>query len=263
MDERSTALVTGASGGIGLELARLLAADGHDLVLVSRGGERLEEARGALAARYGVRVLARPADLSVPGAAASLVRDLPDEWKRIDVLVNNAAFGTYGPFAETPVEETLGMMRLNMEALAHLTALLLPSMRAAGHGRILNVASVAGFTPGPLMNVYYATKAFVVSFSEALARELAGSGVTVTVLCPGPVRTGFQKRAGIGPSRSLRIFPPMDAAKAARIGVRAMKRGRTVAVAGLGNRLVVLLIRLLPRRAAVELAYRFQAGRKR
>jgi short-subunit dehydrogenase len=255
------ALVTGASGGIGLEIARLLAADAYDIILVARSKERLDAVAAELSARHAVRTLALPADLSLPGAAADLLREIPDGWQKIDVLVNNAGFGTYGPFAETPVDEILGMMRLNMEALAHLTRLVLPSMLAARRGRILNVSSVAGFTSGPLMAAYYATKAFELHLSEAIAEEVAGSGVTVTVLCPGPTATGFGARAKIGRSRLNRFVPPMSAAAVARIGYRAMLRGKPVAVAGLGNRAIVFFVRLLPRRFAVRVVLRLQASR--
>lgn len=263
MSGRRIALVTGGSSGIGLETARLLAADRYDLVLVARGQGRLEAAARDIATSSGARVLTRPADLSEPGAGGELVRRLPGEWSRIDLLVNNAAFGTYGPFADTPLDESLRMMRVNMESLVELTGLLLPAMLASGSGRILNIASVAAYTPGPLMSVYYATKAFVLSFSEAIARELSGSGVTVTAFCPGPVRTAFQERAGIGPHRFSGIFAPMSAERAARIGYRAMRRGKRTEAAGLGNRLLVLFIRAAPRRLVTDLVFLAQSGRKR
>ncbi len=184
------ALVTGASSGIGLELARLLAADGYALTLVARRGSTLE----LIAAELGdAQVVA--ADLGVPGAVEQVVAAAP----AVDVLVNNAGVGDFGPFAATDPNKTATMLQLNIAALTELTRAYLPGMLERGHGQVLNVASTAAFQPGPLMAVYYATKAYVLSFSEAVAEEVRGSGVTVTALCPGPTESGFQGR------RSARI----------------------------------------------------------
>ena len=187
-----TALITGASSGIGLELAKLFARDGYELVLVARRVERLEELGRELTQRHGVRCHTISVDLAQPDAAAEIVRRLEGAGPAVDVLVNNAGFGVLGPLATTEPETAGRMIRVNIEALTQLTRALLPGMLARRRGRILNVASTAGFAPGPLMAVYYATKAYVISFSEALAEELRGTGVTVTVLCPGPTRTEFQ-----------------------------------------------------------------------
>src|SRR5260221_5498300 len=187
---RSTALVTGASSGIGLDLARLLAGSEHDLVLVARGGTALQRIGDELAGRHRVRATVFPADLSDDASPAALVRELERQGIAIDVLINNAGSGTHGPFPGADLEGQLRMLRLNVTALTHLTGLLLPRMLARGNGRIMNVASTAAFQAGPLMAVYYATKAYVLHFSEALSIELLGSGVTVTALCPGPTTTG-------------------------------------------------------------------------
>jgi short-subunit dehydrogenase len=180
------ALVTGASGGIGLEVARVLAGKGYDLALVARSGDRLE----ALAAELGGASVV-VADLSSPSAPAEVAGAIPD----VDVLVNNAGVGAYGLFADADLGATMAMVALNVGALTELTHRYLPGMLARGSGRILNVASTAAFFPGPLMSVYYATKSYVLSFSEGLAEEVRGTGVTVTALCPGPTATGFQAAA--------------------------------------------------------------------
>jgi uncharacterized protein len=200
------ALVTGASGGIGLELARLFAADGHDLVLVSRGAERLGVISRDLEDRFKVEVRAIPRDLSNPIAPASLF----DECGEIDFLVNNAGFGSLGTFVESDPAMLGEMLQVNVAALTQLTRLFLPTMVERGAGRILNVASTAAFQPGPLMAVYYASKAYVLSFSEAIRDELNGTGVTVTTVCPGPTRTSFDSRAEVARPRLLnsRIMEP-------------------------------------------------------
>lgn len=242
---RERAVVTGATTGIGYELARLLAADGHDLTIVARSTQVLERVAGELAERHGVAVSPISMDLSLPGAASELFASLSG--RPIEVLVNNAGFGTYGPFAETDLDATLGMIRLNVEALTHLTRLVLPGMMEEGRGRILNVASTAAFQPGPLMAVYYATKAYVLHFTEALAEELRNAPVTVTVLCPGPTSTAFQKRADMEDSGLMRYLGVMDAATVAEAGYRGMWRGRRIVIPGLMNRLTPLSVRLTPR----------------
>lgn len=257
------ALVTGASGGIGLEIAKILAAEGRPLVLAARSETRLTEIAADLSGRHRIPVHVVTVDLSESGAAKRLHRRAVELGAAPDVLVNNAAFATHGPFAATATDESLAMMRLNMEALVHLTALSLPAMIERGRGRILNVGSTAAFQPGPYMAIYYASKAFVVHYSEALSAELAGTGVTVTAFCPGPVRTGFQKRAGIGYGGALRFVRPMSAEAAARAGVDAMNRGRRLAIPGVFNRMVPLAARVLPRRWSTGILRRVQAGRNR
>jgi len=259
---RPVVLITGASSGIGLEMAGILAADGRELVLTARSEKRLEETAYRLASERSVPVHVRAADLSEPGGAERLYRSLESDGISVGALVNNAGFGTWGPFRETPASESLAMMRLNMEAVVHLTALCLPSMLDAGSGKILNVASTAAFQPGPLMAIYYATKAFVLHFSEALARELEGTGVTVTAFCPGPVRTGFGERAGIGRIGGLaRMIRPMSAEEAARAGLVAMERGKPLVIPGLVNRMTALSAKLMPRRLTTRLVHRVQAER--
>lgn len=241
------ALVTGASSGIGRALAIELAADGHDVVLVARTQERLEGLATELTNAHGVRAAVVPLDLTVATAPDALVDAMGEAASRLDVLVNNAGFGTFGPFAETPDAETTAMLQLNVTALTRLTRLFLPGMQARGSGRVLNVASTAAFQPGPLMAVYYASKAYVLSFSGALSEELRGSGVTVTALCPGPTRTEFHARADMEASGLLRAGSIMSAEKVARIGYRAARRGKRVVIPGLLNRLVAFAQRFFPR----------------
>jgi short-subunit dehydrogenase len=233
----STALVTGASGGIGLEIARVLAAD-HDLVLVARSADRLGEIAAEL---NGARVLA--IDLADPDAVARIVGEVPE----VDVLVNNAGVGDFGPFVEADPAKLDTLIALNIGALTRLTRAYLPGMLARKQGRILNVASTAAFQPGPLMAVYYATKAYVLSLSEALAEETRGTGVTVTALCPGPTASGFQAGAAMEGSKLVRGRKLPTAESVARYGVAAMRKGDVVAVPGVRNKMLASSIRVTPR----------------
>ncbi len=253
---RPLAVVTGATVGIGCELSRLLARDGHDLAVVARDEARLRQVAEELSGRHGVDVTWVVQDLSRPGAAAGLVTRLAE--RPVDVLVNNAGFGTFGPFAETDLEASLRMIRLNVSALTELTGLLLPAMLERGAGRILNVASTAAFQPGPLMAVYYATKAYVLHFSEALAEELRGSPVTVTALCPGPTKTEFHKRADMEGSGLLRHLGVMDAASVAAAGYRGMLSGRRIVIPGVMNKAGPLALRIAPRRLTTRVVRRLQ-----
>jgi short-subunit dehydrogenase len=243
---RPTALVTGASWGIGWELASLCARDGHDLVLVARTEERLTELEKDLEGRYQASVRVVPMDLTEPGAPRSLYNELSQSGVEIDVLINNAGFGDVGPFSEADTAKLLDMLQLNVVALTHLTRLFLPGMLGRGRGRILNVASTAAFQPGPFMAVYYATKAYVLSFSEALTGECSGTGVTVTALCPGPTATEFQSRARMGGAK-LRRLRMMDARPVAEEGYRAMMNGTAIVVNGFQNRLLAQSVRFAPR----------------
>jgi len=237
-----TVLITGASGGIGEEFAKLFAARGDHLVLASRNGEKLERLAASLSP---ARVEPLAIDLSTADAPAKVQSFLDAKGIAVDILVNNAGFGTFGAFAENPLEDELAQIQLNVTTLTHLTKLLLPGMLRRGRGKILNVASTAAFQPGPLMAVYYATKAYVLSFSEALANELKGSGVTVTCLCPGGTRTGFMARAKMGDPEVLsKKSVMMDAAVVARRGIDALMKGKRLVIPGLLNKLLAHSTRL-------------------
>lgn len=253
-----TALITGASTGIGRDLAELFARDGHHLIVTARNESLLQELATRLRDQYHVNVDLIVQDLSAPDAPQRIFEQLQS--KPIDYLVNNAGFGTHGPFAESDLPNELAMLQVNIVALTHLTRLFLQPMLQRRGGRIMNVASVAGFLPGPLMAVYFATKAYVLSFSEALASEIAGSGVTVTALCPGATKTEFQRRAGIENSALFKMNA-MSSATAARIGYKAMMRGRRSVVTGLSNKFSVLGIRFIPRRTAAAMAKKLNETR--
>ena len=256
------ALVTGASSGIGRELARLAAKDRFDVVLVARRRERLEELAGELSARYGATVEIVEADLAAPDSAKTVFAAASARTGGVDVLVNSAGLGVHGLFADTPLEREVETIHVNVLALTELTKHCVPGMIDRGHGRILNVASTAAFQPGPLMAVYYATKAYVLSFTEALAEELTGTGVTATALCPGPTMTEFQSRAGFGNVPLLRGPLVWDAAGVARVGWEGAKRGKRVVIPGLANRVLALGARLSPRRLSTKIARRLQEKRK-
>ena len=247
----STVLITGASGGIGYELAKLFARDHHNVVLVARSADKLAEVAAELQP-MGVSVKAMALDLGQPFAPKFLFEQL--QGMAVDILINNAGFGSYGEFAEMPEEEIVGQINLNITALTELTRLFLPAMIARRSGRIMNVASTAGFQPGPLLAVYYATKAYVISFSEAIANELQHSGVTVTCFCPGATHTGFAKRAGTEKSRLFKQFGAMSGEKVAQAGYRAVMEGRTLVISGVNNWLVAQSSRFAPRKMVTAIS---------
>jgi len=251
-------LITGATSGIGWELARLFAGDGYDLVLVSRYDSTLRASGKKLESTYGISVKYIVKDLSHPASPQEIFNELQKDTVRIDILVNNAGFGAYGPFAETDLMTERQMMQLNMVTPTHLTKLFLDEMLKSGGGKILNVASTAAFQPGPLMAVYYATKAYLLSFSEAIASELEGTGVTVTALCPGPTSTGFGKRAKMEGARLVRGKIVMDAETVARIGYKGLMRGKTLVVPGLINKILRLGPRTLPRKLVARMVKSIQ-----
>jgi short-subunit dehydrogenase len=259
---RGTALVTGASSGIGLELARELAANGHSLILVARDRVRLAATAEELHSKYGVSVHVEARDLSDPGAAEELWSTLAATGHTVDILVNNAGVGAYGELADQSIDVVTAMQMINVVALTSLTRLALPGMLARKRGRILNVASVVGYQPGgPRMAVYYATKSYVLSFSKGLARELEGSGVSVTALSPGVTKSSFEDRAGAGRTRLYTLVPQSTAKAVASVGYRAMMRGRRVAIPGLMTRLLSIAGELPPRVVALEVNARRAAGK--
>ena len=255
--KRDRALVTGASSGIGLEIARLLAAKGFDLILSARDKDVLDILAADLSARHGIEAHVVTADLARQGAAAALYGEIAATGKQVDILVNNAGFATFGWFSQIDLATERDELSVNVVALTELAKLFLPGMLERRKGRILNLASTAAFQPGPLMAVYYASKAYVLHFSEAIAYELRGTGVTVTALCPGPIPTGFQKRAGIERSKTA-SGRTMNAATVARQGLDAMLRGKTLVIPGFMNMAMAWAIRLSPRWLVPRLVARMQ-----
>ncbi len=245
---KQTVLITGASGGLGLALAHRFAKDGYNLILTARGADKLLKAKTELEADYGVAVTPIPLDLAAPFAADTLMAAIRERELTVDILVNNAGFGDFGDFADSNIEKQSAMVQLNIVALMELTHAVLGDMRKAGRGKILNVASIAAFQQGPYMSVYYATKAFVLSFSQAIARELKGSGITVTALCPGPIDTGFVDAADLENSKLFRSMPVATADAVADYGYRALMKGKQVAIHGKRNRLMIFATRFVPRR---------------
>ena len=242
-----TVLITGASSGIGLELARCFAADESRLVLVARNTGALQSLADELRRAHGTRTTVLTADLSRPESPARVFNELQQAGVTVDVLVNNAGFGAHGAFAGLPLRRQLEMIQVNVAALTELTGLFLPGMLERKRGGVLNVGSVAGFLSGPGMAVYFATKAYVLSFSEALAGELADTGLTVTALCPGPTATNFGMVAR-GPKTRQFKAPKMTAEAVARCGHRAFRRGRVLCLPGLHNHFLIALTRITPRR---------------
>jgi uncharacterized protein len=243
---RQTALVTGASSGIGRDLAHQFAAGGYDLVVVARRAAALDELIAEVTRTHGVGASAIAADLATPSAPAEIQAQLDRAGTRIDVVVNNAGFGLGGPVAALPLDRQLEMIQVNVTALTALTRLFLPGMVERNQGGILNVGSTAGFQPGPLMAVYYATKAYVVSFTEALAEEVTGSDLRVSCLCPGPTVTEFAETAKMTNSNLFRR-ETMTAADVARIGYEGWKKGRVVVIPGRSNRMGAAMVRIAPR----------------
>jgi len=261
MADRKTALITGASFGIGLELARIFAREGHNLVLVARSADKLRQLASELEKAHGARSLILAVDLTDPGAPAYVLDQTTRANVVVDILVNNAGFGQYGLFVENDLEECLRQIQLNVTALTHLTRLYLPKMIERKSGRILNVASTAAFQPGPLMAVYFATKAYVLHFSEALANELAASGVTVTCLCPGATKTEFHKRAKATEMKLLKMGS-MDARTVAEDGYRALMAGKPVVISGFKNWLFAQSVRLGPRGIVTAIVRKTQESKR-
>ncbi len=251
---RRTALITGASSGFGLQFVRRFAADRFDVVLVARRGAPMEELAAEMEERHGVATVVLPKDLAEPGAAADVMANLGERGVRVDALVNNAGFSTYGPLAETDLDVTIEMLRVNVLALTELTRRCLPGMIERGWGRVLNLGSVGSFGPAPMTAAYAATKAYVLSLSLALREELVGTGVTVTALCPGPTATGFQARAEMADSVLMAGKNLPGAVEVADAGYDAMTRGRPYLVTGASSRAFAFGSRFLPRTTMARIA---------
>jgi uncharacterized protein len=252
-----TVLITGASSGIGCEMARLFAADKSGLVLAARRKEKLDPLAEELRRDCGVQVRVMAVDLADPGSPRAIFDSLAEQRVTVDVVVNNAGFGAVGPVADLPLERQRDMIQVNVAALTQLTRLFLPGMIERRSGGVLNVGSTAGFQPGPLMAVYYATKAYVLFFSEALAEETAGTGVRVTCLAPGPTATEFAAASGMEKKLLFRLGT-MDARSVARAGYNGFRRGRTLVIPGLKNRLGAFAVRFAPRKWVRKLVKRLQ-----
>jgi short-subunit dehydrogenase len=243
---RQTALITGASSGIGLELARVFARHGHSLILTARESGELTRIALEMEQEFNVPVHSIARDLEDADAADDIAGELASQGTPVHFLVNNAGLGFLGPFWSSPLEQDLSMLRVNIGATVRLTKLFLPDMVRRGFGRILNTASIASFEPGPNLAVYHATKAFVLSLSEALATELELTGVTVTALCPGPTDTDFFPKAGMTETRAFQQAQVMSPQEVAQIGYDSMMRGERVVVAGVVNKLMVFSRHLVP-----------------
>jgi short-subunit dehydrogenase len=258
--KRETALITGASSGIGLDLAKLMAPD-FDLIITARNQSDLENTARELEAAHGNHVHIIPADLARADAPREIFSEIERRGLQVDFLVNNAGFGSYGAFAESDHQAELDMIQVNITALTSLTKLALPGMLARKRGRIMNVASTAGFQPGPLMAVYYATKAYVIMFSEAIANELKGSGVTVTCLCPGATATKFAGRAKMEESRLFKMGA-MRSKDVARIAYKGMMAGKTMVIPGVLNRAIAMSVRFSPRKMVTAISRSLQERAK-
>lgn len=258
MSPTKTALITGASNGIGYELSKLFAAEGYNLVLVARSASKMDTLAQELCSKHSLNVTVLAKDLSLVGAADEVFQAVTAQKIQVDALVNNAGFGISELFAKSQPEDVLQMLQLNVISLTVLTHLFLPGMVQRGSGRILNVGSTGSFSPVANMAVYGATKAYVLSFSEALAEELRGTGVSVTALCPGVTSTGFQARAGMGETLMHRVGQ-MTAKDVARIGFQAMQHGKAVVVPGLINRLMIESIRFTPRAIVRQMTHRLMS----
>ncbi|PKP22069.1 MAG: short-chain dehydrogenase [Bacteroidetes bacterium HGW-Bacteroidetes-20] len=254
----NTALITGATSGIGLELAKIHASKGGDLVLVARNEQKLLEIKEEFESNYHVEVIIIEKDLSRKDAAQEVYNETMNHQITIDILINNAGFGDFGFFSETDWFKEYEMISLNIVALTQLTKLYGQDMITNEYGRIMNVASVAAFLPGPKMAIYYATKAYVLSFSEAIANEMANQGVTVTTLCPGPTETGFEKAAALEESGLFKKQKIASSKSVAEYGYNAMMKGKTVAIPGFTNWLMTKLILLAPRSLVVKVVRKIQ-----
>jgi short-subunit dehydrogenase len=257
MSKKETVLITGASEGIGLDWVTLFAKDGHDLVLVARNKAKLESVQAEIIKEYGVAVDVFPKDLSYADAAITLYQEVKNAGIKVTILINNAGFGESGAFSEIPMSREMEMIQLNITTLTSLSKLFVKDMLDAKYGRIVNVASMAAFLAGPYMAVYYASKAYVLSFTEALANELKGTGVSATVICPGPTKTKFMDSAGAEGSLLFKgkLSPVMESEDVAKIGYRGIMNRKRLVTVGFLNTISNFSMRFSPR------AFNTQIGR--
>lgn len=253
-----TVLITGASSGLGFELSKIFAREGYDLVLVARREDKLNSLKEEIESVYNKKAYVFPADLSKSNAPDDILAYTNENNLSIDILVNNAGFGDFGEFSKLDANKQTNMINVNVTALTRLCRLFLPQMTERKSGKILNVASIAAFQAGPLMAVYYATKAFVVSLSDALSFELKNSGVTVTALCPGPTKTGFEDGAQLEKSGLFKNLKVATARDVSEYAYKALMKNKTIAVHGLLNKLVVIGAKFAPRKLSRFMAYNIQ-----
>jgi uncharacterized protein len=258
MMKRETVLITGASSGIGYEFAKRFAKEQYNIVAVARSESKLQALKQELEAKYGIEVFVYTKDLSNQDEVSALYEEIKKENIVIDILINNAGFGLFGEFTKTNLAEELNMIDLNIKTLTHLTKLVVVDMVKRNKGKILNVASTAAFQPGPLMAVYYATKAYVLSFTEALENELKGTNVTVSALCPGPTETGFAGRANLSQSKLFKSLDVMNVHQVVEVGYDGLLKGKTIIIPGWKNRLLAMSARLMPRKLVTSIVRKVQ-----
>lgn len=257
-NKRSNVLITGASQGIGLEIARVFAKNGYDLVLVARDKQKLSEVAKEFSRNYKIQVVTVSKDLSEQKSYFELYNLMKKQGLQIEILVNNAGFGNFGNFSETDLTKEESMIDVNIKALTSLTKIFLQDMLKRKSGKILNVASTAAFQPGPLMAVYFATKAYVLSLSEALSEELKGTGVTVSALCPGPTNSKFQERAGMQNANLFTKRKVMSSEEVAEIAFQGLMKNKRVIIPGSRNKILAFFGRILPRSIVLQLVKNFQ-----
>lgn len=251
-----TAIITGGASGLGFELSLLLARDNYNLILIDLDASKLETAKSDILKTYDIKISLIEQDLSMPHAAEIVFETIKET--PVDVLINNAGFGLFGKFADTEWKREMDMLQLHVITTTHLTKLVLAGMLRQNSGKILNLSSLAGFQPGPLMSIYYASKAYMLSFSQAIANELKGTGITVTVLCPGPTKTSFQDVVSGSSSKNKLTFNIANAKEVAAYGYKAMHKGKTVAVPGTLNKLLAGMPRILSRDRAAAIVRKIQ-----
>jgi short-subunit dehydrogenase len=254
--KNKTALVTGAGSGLGLEFSKLLAKDNYNLVLVDVDKRALEEVKNSIKKKHNTKVEVLMKDLSRANASQEIFEFV--NGRSLDVLINNAGFGLFGPFAQTNWHRESDMLHLHIMTTTQMTKLFLKGMLQRGSGHILNVSSLAAFEPGPLMSIYYASKAYILSFSEAIANELKGSGVSVTALCPGPTKTRFQEVVANSSSKNRIQMNMASSKKVAKIGYKAMMAGKEIVIPGLLNKVIAFLPRLMPRNKVTSIVRKIQ-----
>jgi len=260
MIKNKTCLITGGAAGLGYEFAKLASADGFDLILIDIDSEKLADAKKELEKLYNLKVTILYKDLSKQKIADEIYEEIKDE--KIEMLINNAGFGVFGEFSKTDWQREENMMNLHMLTSTHLTKLVIKDMLNANKGEILNVSSLAAFQPGPLMAIYYASKAFLLFFTEAVAREIRGSGVSISVLCPGPTKTNFQSTVSENTSENKIAVNMAGVEAVASYGYKAFNKGKIVIIPGVMNKFLAFLPRLLPRNTAASIVFKIQKANR-